>query len=88
MCFYFFGVVKIQNSVSIAVVYFLLIQAIFGYLVTWLWTSLLPLATSGGFLHASRDKQHMRGNKDVPKNKNTNSRKIWTLNHVPDVLRL
>lgn len=47
---------------------------------TWLWTSFSPLATHGAFLHTSRRKQHTQGGKDVPQNKNTNSREIEALN--------
>ena len=84
-CFDIFSVVKIENSVSVAVLflfYIWLIEAIFRCLVTWLLTSLWPLITSGGFLHVSRHKQSMQGNNDVPQNKNINSNKIQAWNLV------
>jgi len=84
-CFDFFSVVKIENSVSVAVLflfYIWLTEAIFRCLVTWLPTSLSPLITSGGCLHASRHKQRMQGNKDVPQNKNINSNKIQAWNQM------
>lgn len=76
MYFDFFGVVEIQNSVSVATFYFWLVEATSRCLVTWLWTGLSPLTTSGGFLQASRQKPDMQGNKDFPQNKNW---EMWAL---------
>lgn len=78
MRFDFFGVVKIQNSVSVAMFYFWLMEAIVRCLVTWLWAGSLPSTTSGAFSMLPDINKTCR----ATQNKNTNSREIWALNQM------